>query len=206
MPENDAARAAKDAHQARLAQALARTALGDRAAFRNLYEASAAPLLGVILRIQRDRAVAEDLLQEVFVKIWNAAGSYDARQSQPMTWMTTIARHRAIDSLRRAQGEPRRVVAGDDDEDDPLDRVASPDPGPQELLAQAIEARVMRACLGGLSSEQQQSLALAFYDGLSHGEVASHLGQPLGTIKSWLRRGMQALRSCLEQAGVAAAA
>lgn len=187
-----------------LRDALARVALGDRAAFRTLYELSSAHLLGVILRITQDRAQAEELLQDVFVKIWGAAASFDAQRAQAMTWMTSIARNRAIDSLRRRQTEPQplRAPAGADDEDeDMLDRIASEDAGPLDLLGQAVQARAVRSCMGGLNGEQQQSLALAFYDGLTHSEVAQHLGQPLGTVKSWLRRGLQALRSCLERAG-----
>ncbi|MBQ0942786.1 sigma-70 family RNA polymerase sigma factor [Ideonella sp. 4Y16] len=189
--------------QAQLALWLSRVALGDRAAFRQLYDAVGGRLLGVILRINRDRAQAEDLLQEVFVKIWGAAASFDAQRAQPLTWMTAIARHRAIDSLRRRQAEPVWVTTRglDDDPDDLVDTLPSDHPGPQDLLARALEDGAVRGCLGGLRAEQQQSLALAFYDGLTHPELAQHLGQPLGTVKSWLRRGLQALRSCLERSG-----
>lgn len=188
-----------------LAALLARVSLGDRPAFATLYQQTAAHLLGVIVRINHDRAQAEDLLQEVFVKIWGAAGSFDARRAQPMTWLTSIARHRAIDSLRRRQAEPAWVTArasvDDGDEDDVLDGFASDDAGPMELLGQAVRSRAVGICLKGLSGEQQQTLALAFYQGLSHSEVAAQLRQPLGTVKSWVRRGLVALRSCLERAG-----
>lgn len=191
-----------------LARLLSRTALGDRAAFATLYQQSSAHLLGVILRINKDRAQAEDLLQEVFVKIWGAAGSFDAQRAQAMTWLTSIARHRAIDSLRRRQTEPQwvtaRTHAGEED-DDMLDQMASDDDGPMDLLDQAVQAQAVRVCMKGLSGEQQQTLALAFYQGLSHSEVAEHLRQPLGSVKSWARRGLQALRTCLERAGAIAA-
>ncbi|MBN8489673.1 MAG: sigma-70 family RNA polymerase sigma factor [Burkholderiales bacterium] len=189
--------------QAQLAHWLARVALGDRAAFRSLYDAVGGRLLGVILRINRDRVQAEDLLQEVFVKIWGAAASFDAQRAQPLTWMTAIARNRAIDSLRRRQAEPAWVstLGADAASDDLIDTLPSDGPGPQDLLARALEDGAVRTCLGGLRAEQQQSLALAFYDGLTHPELARHLGQPLGTVKSWLRRGLQALRSCLERTG-----
>jgi len=184
---------------------LARVSLGDRAAFATLYQQTAAHLLGVILRINRDRGQAEDLLQEVYVKIWGAAGSFDAQRAQAMTWLTAIARHRAIDSLRRRQTEPAwvtaRASADDGDEDDVLDQMASDTAGPMELLGQAVQARAVGMCLKGLSGEQQQTLALAFYQGLSHSEVAEQLRQPLGTVKSWVRRGLMALRHCLERAG-----
>ena len=192
-----------------LAAALARVALGDREAFATLYQASSAHLFGVILRINPDRAQAEDILQEVFVSIWQGARSFDAARSQPMTWLTSVARNRAIDSLRRRQTEPQTVsttLGTDDDPDDMLQYQASDAPGPLELLARAGEAHALTACLGELSGEQQQSLALAFYQGLSHAEVAAHLRQPLGTVKSWLRRGLQALKACLERAAKAPAA
>lgn len=188
-----------------LAALLARVSLGDRAGFATLYRLTAAHLLGVVLRINSDRAQAEDLLQEVYVKIWGAAGSFDAQRAQPMTWMTSIARHRAIDSLRRKQVEPQwvttRAGAEPDEDDELLDQLASSDAGPMELLGQAVQARSVAICLKGLTAEQQQTLALAFYQGLSHSEVADQLRQPLGTVKSWVRRGLLALRSCLERAG-----
>ncbi|MEY8875817.1 MAG: sigma-70 family RNA polymerase sigma factor [Leptothrix sp. (in: b-proteobacteria)] len=195
-----------------LADLLARTALGDRKAFQQLYERSSAHLLGVILRIQRDRAQAEDVLQEVYVNVWNKAASFDAQRAQANTWLTSVARNRAIDSLRRRQTEPdlvsrHRAGAGaEDDDDDILMNFASDDPTPQDLLIQAADSRSIRGCVSGLSAEQQQSIALAFYQGLSHAEVADHLRQPLGTVKSWVRRGLQSLRVCLERAGMSNAA
>ena len=191
-----------------LSALLARVGLGDRSAFASLYKQTAAHLMGVVLRINRDRAQAEDVLQEVYVNVWRAAGSFDATLSQPMTWLTSVARNRAIDSLRRRQTEPQTVsttLGTDDDPDDMLQYQASDAPGPLELLASAGEARALKICLGELTGEQQQSLALAFYQGLSHGEVAAHLRQPLGTVKSWLRRGLQALKTCLERAAQAPA-
>jgi RNA polymerase sigma-70 factor (ECF subfamily) len=194
-----------------LAALLARIALGDRAAFGTLYQATSAHLLGVVLRIQKDRAQAEDVLQEVYVNVWRAAQGFDATLSQPLTWLTSIARNRAIDSLRRRQSDPVTVSttvstsAGvDDDEHDMLQDFASADAGPLDALVQAGDARALRGCLGALSGEQQQSLALAFYQGLSHAEVAEHLRQPLGTVKSWVRRGLLALKGCLERGEAAA--
>jgi len=190
-----------------LAALLSRTALGERAAFAALYQATSAHLLGVVLRIQKDRAQAEDVLQEVYVNVWRAAQGFDATLSQPLTWLTSIARNRAIDSLRRRQSEPTTVstsVGLDDDEHDMLQDFASADAGPLDTLVQASDARALRGCLGALSGEQQQSLALAFYQGLSHAEVAEHLRQPLGTVKSWVRRGLLALKGCLERGEAAA--
>ena len=126
-----------------------------------------------------------------------------------MTLLGSIARHAAIDSLRRRQAQPREVsttVYGDDDADDHdlLQAFASDTPGPAQHLEASAEARALRQCLQVLSGEQSQAVALAFYQGLSYAEVASHLSQPLGTVKSWLRRGLQALKGCLQakEAGV----
>jgi len=184
-----------------LAQLLARVHLGDRAAFAQLYERSCTHLFAVVLRIQRDRALAEDLLQDIYVSVWKAAASFDATRSQPLTWLTQIARNRAIDSLRRAQTQPRLESTTRDDEDDAPDAteaVADDMPGPLDLLGQASDARELTQCMQRLSAPQRQSVALAFYDGLSHAEVAVRLNQPLGTVKSWVRRALQTLKICLE--------
>ena len=181
---------------------LARSGLGDRAAFATLYERSSPHLLGVVLRINRDRAQAEDVLQDVYVNVWRAAQSFDASQSQPLTWLTSIARNRAIDSLRRAQTQPKLQTSpsSNDEDDDVYDTVADDAPGPLDLLSRASDARALSACMQGLSAPQRQSVALAFYDGLSHAEVAEKMRQPLGTVKSWVRRALQSLKSCLEAA------
>lgn len=191
---------------AALADVLARVALGDRAAFGTLYTATSAHLFGVILRINPDRAQAEDLLQDIFVNIWRAASGYEAARAQPMTWLTSIARNRAIDSLRRRKTEVSTVThlrpADDDGDDtDPLATLASDAAGPLDLLVQAAEAQAVSHCVKALSAEQQQCVALAYYQGLSHAEVAQHLAQPLGTVKSWMRRALIALKDCLGRAG-----
>ncbi|MEP6740757.1 MAG: sigma-70 family RNA polymerase sigma factor, partial [Caldimonas sp.] len=163
-------------------------------------------LLAVVLRINRDRAQAEDILQEVYVNVWRAASSFDAAQSQPLTWLTSIARNRAIDSLRRVQTQPQFRTAGlapeggDHEDDDVYDSVASDAPGPLDLLSRAAEARSLAACMDKLSAQQRQSVALAFFQGLSHAEVAAQLRQPLGTVKSWVRRSLMTLKSCLQAA------
>ena len=193
-----------------LARLLARTGLGDRAAFATLYDRTSGHLFAVVLRINRDRGQAEDILQEVFVKVWRAAQTFDVAQSQPLTWLTSIARNRAIDSLRRLQTQPQVLPfaaaegsgAGGDapDDRDFYDTVADDAAGPMELLSQASEARALSRCMQVLNAQQRQCVALAFYDGLSHAEVAEKLHQPLGTVKSWVRRGLLALKGCLQSA------
>ena len=194
-----------------LSRLLARAGVGDRAAFATLYERTSSHLFAVVLRINRDRAQAEDILQEVYVNVWRAAQSFDAAQSQPLTWLTSIARHRAIDSLRREQTQPRLqtpgALAGTDAEDeDVYDTVADAAPGPLDLLSRATDARALGECMDKLSALQRQSVALAFYQGLSHAEVADQLRQPLGTVKSWVRRALLTLKSCLQGAVIRDAA
>lgn len=193
-----------DARSDALAGTLGRVALGDRAAFGELYRATSAHLFGVILRIVTDRAAAEDLLQEVYVNLWRAAEGFDPARSSPIAWLTSIARHKAIDGLRRRKTEVRTVataVGGDDEpERDLLAEWPADAPGPLERLLEAAERRRIAHCVGRLSAEQQQCIALAYYLGLTHGEIARHLAQPLGTVKSWVRRALLALRDCLAAA------
>ena len=184
---------------------LSRAALGDRQAFAGLYERTSGHLLAVVLRIQRDRGQAEDLLQEVYVSVWKAAGSFNAARSQPLTWLTHIARNRAIDSLRRKAAQPQTEslsVDEDSDRPDPHEALADDAPGPLDLLGRASEKRELDSCMQHLSPPQRQSVALAFFDGLSHAEVAERLREPLGTVKSWVRRALITLKGCLERAAV----
>jgi RNA polymerase sigma factor (sigma-70 family) len=185
-----------------LSQLLARAGLGDRAAFATLYDQTSSHLFAVVLRINRDRGQAEDVLQEVYVNVWRSASSFDAAQSQPLTWLTRIARNRAIDSLRRAQTQPQFETrfASEEEDHDVYDDKADDAPGPLDLLSQASDARALTDCMQDLSASQRQSVAMAFYDGLSHAEVAEKLGQPLGTVKSWVRRALNSLKGCLESA------
>lgn len=180
--------------QARL---LARCAEGDLSAFTALYESSAPQLFAVLLRILNRRDLAEEALQDAFVSIWRHAASYRAQRSQPMTWMISIARYRAID-LKRAQ---RREVplaaatAGESIDSEIIDTAA--DPSAEALRAQ--ENSALADCMRELSDSPRECLRLAYLEGLTHQEIALKVNSPLGTVKSWIRRGLQALKECLER-------
>lgn len=187
---------------AMLAGLLARTALADQAAFGELYRRTSAQLFGVALRILRDRAAAEEILQEAYVSIWHHAGAYDAARSQPQTWLATIVRNRCLDQRRR-RGPETVSLTRDDGDDADIDLPAD-GPTPVELLQDGAAARSVRECVDALEGGQKQAIALAFYHGLTHAELATHLRQPLGTVKSWIRRGLERLKQCLDRTGAAA--
>ena len=184
-----------------LARLLARTALADQQAFSELYRLSSSQLYAVALRILRDSAAAEEVLQEAFVSVWHHAGSYSAAKSQAQTWLTSIVRNRCLDQLRRREIDT--VTLTREDGDDPDVDFASTGPTPIELLLDGAEAQSVRQCVDALEGAQKQAIALAFYQGLTHAELAVHLREPLGTVKSWIRRGLERLKHCLDQAGVA---
>lgn len=208
----DASAAAHAEKDALLAALMNRVAGADRRAFDELYRATSARLYGVILRINCDRSHAEEVLQEVYITVWRQGRSFDAAQGRVLTWLTTIARHRAIDSLRRKASQPATIsqfggqggseVGSEPEgfETDLFANMPSDQPGPLDLLDDASRAHALERCMAALSGDQRSSLALAYYQGLSHSEVAEHMSQPLGTVKSWVRRGLASLRNCLDRA------
>ncbi len=172
-----------DAAQSRLAALLARSALGDRNAFAELYRATSSKLFAVSLRIVRERQLAEEVLQDSFVNIWRRASDYAAAKSAPMTWMTAIVRNRSLDIVRRTREEP--------DIDDALAaNLADERAAPPLEAAERADAHSIQQCLGELDAEQRQTIALAFFHGLTHSELADHLRRPLGTVKTHIRRGL----------------
>jgi len=183
----------------RLTALMARVALGDQAAFARLYQETSAHLYGVAARILKDGAAAEEVLQEAFVNVWHHAGSYEAAKSQPMTWLAAIVRNRCLDQLRRRELDTVRMTSDDDDGKE-FD-LPSGDPTPVEMLLAGADAQSVRACVDALDAGQKQAIALAYYQGLTHAELADHLRQPLGTVKSWVRRGLERLKACLDRAG-----
>lgn len=175
-----------------LAGLLAACARREREAFERLYRETSAKLFGVAVRILRREDWAEEVLQDCYLRIWDHAGEYRAGLAAPMTWMTSIVRNRCLDQLRR----PRLEVI---DEDGALIEAAeSGEPGPLAELERYAAAGALRRCLEALEARQRQAIALAYYDGLSHSELAAHLREPLGTVKTWIRRGLLRLKTCLE--------
>jgi RNA polymerase sigma-70 factor (ECF subfamily) len=166
---------------------------GDRQAFTRLYNLSASRLLPIALRILRQREPAEEVLQEAYLTIWKKAGQYHPDRGRPLAWMATIVRNRAIDTLRSQNREPRSAAS--------LDDLIEAGLG-EELAADAPYDHIdssLRGCLEKLQTKQQKAIVLAFYYGHTHEELASKLESPLGTVKSWVRRGLLELRECLDQ-------
>ena len=192
--------AASPDKSARMAALLARVAMGDQAAFGEFYELTSSHLYGVAVRILKDAPAAEEILQEAYVNVWHHAGSYEVAKSQPMTWLTSIVRNRCLDQLRRREVDT--VTLTSDDDDAPEFDLPSDAMTPAEMLVAGAEARSVRECVETLEAGPKQAIALAFYQGLSHSELAAHLHEPLGTVKSWVRRGLERLKNCLDRAGM----
>jgi RNA polymerase sigma-70 factor (ECF subfamily) len=189
------------ATEATLQELLARTAAGDHAAFARVYERTQSHLFGVAVRMLGREHAAEDVLQDAFVSVWKNAASWrsrvDGQEIQPMTWLIAIVRNKALDALRARTRRGETPLDGEH-EDGPSA------PSALELFDQAARALHIEGCLDGLDGTHRQSLALAYYQGLSHSEVAAHLRAPIGSVKAWIRRGLQRLKTCLESQGQAA--
>ena len=171
---------------------------GCRRSFARLYVLTSPRLFGIVLRVNADRADAEDVLHEVYVKVWNRCAQFDADKGLAIYWLAGICHHSAIDSLRRCQRRPQtRFMPIDDDHEDGCDSLPSAEPQPLDLVIRARGAEAVQRCVRALPIEQRESLSLAFHDGLSHREIAERLGRPVGTVKTWLRRSLAQLRPVL---------
>ncbi|MCG7367566.1 sigma-70 family RNA polymerase sigma factor [Pantoea sp. ACRSH] len=164
---------------------------GDRLAFERLYRLTSPYLFAVALRTLRNRAWAEDVLHDCFITVWNNASTFNHALSSPLTWMTHILRNRCIDWLR--SGAVRRTAPDEALSDE---WVSSP-AGLQDGTHHSDRAERLHRCLQNLSSEQRQTLSLAYYQGMSHSEIADWVQQPVGSVKSWIRRGLAHLRECV---------
>jgi RNA polymerase sigma-70 factor (ECF subfamily) len=169
---------------------LAAVAKGDRAAFERLYAATRAKLYGVVLRILRRHDLADEVMQETYLKIWNSAGQFDPALSSPITWMVAIARNRAIDQVRK-----KTEVSID--EDPAVLEIAADSPDPLAKREMTEELRRLLACMGRLDEERRRLVLFAYYDGWSREQLAAKFDKPVNTVKTWLRRALMEIRECL---------
>jgi len=179
-----------DAARQRLVEALVATGGEDRGAFQTLYHLTSAKLFGVCLRICGDRQAAEDVLSEVYLTIWKRAGAFEPGRASPISWLATIARNRAID-WRRAAGRaaPARI--------EDISELADDRASAEEILLVDERATQLHGCLDQLEQRQRDAIRTAFFDGLTYAELAERDAVPLGTMKSWVRRGLIRLKDCL---------
>jgi RNA polymerase sigma-70 factor (ECF subfamily) len=174
---------------------LDRIALKDQGALKTLYDACAGKLFGLALRVVTQRELAEDVLQEAFLNIWRAAPDYSASLSPPMAWMGLIVRSRALDLLRRRAAE--RVHLTQEIDDVLADTLDGGGPTPLDTALASEQAWAMNQCLSRLESKQRELVNLAYMRDLSHSELSIQLKLPLGTVKTWIRRGLDQLRLCM---------
>lgn len=183
--------ATADNRRAELTGLISRVATGDRKALASVYDRTSAKLFGVCLTITQDRDAAEDILQEVYLKVWNRAGRFDPERSSPITWLCAIARNAAIDWVRKhGRTAPIKLDTAEA-------AIASADDSMIAMTASEGRAMIFD-CLEALPSNQQQAIRSAYFNGLSHSELAGAMQVPLGTMKSWIRRGLLQLRGCLQ--------
>lgn len=174
-----------------LSDLLARVARQDRAAFTEVYRATSAKLYGILLRICRRRELADEMLQEVYIKVWERAGEFDPARASPITWMATIARNRALDEVRR------RTPVSLDDAPEVLE-LADDARSAAEWVELAGDVRLLAGCLEGLEPDKAEIIKLAYLSGLSREELAQRFGAPVATIKTWIHRGLRQLKDCLD--------
>lgn len=181
------------AARARLVEALIATGRDDRAAFRTVYELTSAKLFGIVLRICNDWQASEEVLDDVFLIVWKRAGAYEPGRAAPITWLATIARNRAIDWCRATKRSPSTPLGEAPD-------VADDRPSVIDTLLRDERARTLHLCLDQIDEKQSAAIRAAFFDGLSYAEVAERQSVPLGTMKSWVRRGLRSLKEGLNEA------
>ena len=196
MPQNPRMTAASNP-DAELMALLDRVALRDQTALRLLYERVGGKLFGLALRVVRQREGAEDVLQEAFLTIWRLAPHYRAALSPPMAWMGLIVRSRALDALRRQRADRAQLTQEFDEV--MAETLESDAPNPMDTADASEQAWALHQCLQRLEHRQREVLSLAYLRDLSHGELAEQLRLPLGTVKTWIRRGLEKLRGCMAQ-------
>lgn len=184
-----------EAPDAELIALLDRVARLDHAALKELYERCSPKLFGLAVRVVSQREWAEDVLQEAFLTIWRAAGDYRASLSPPMAWMGLIVRSRGLDFLRRRTAERSHLTQELDEAI--ADTLAGDAPNPMDTAHASEQAWALHQCLGQLENRQREVFSLAYIRDLSHSELATQLNLPLGTVKTWIRRGLDQLRLCM---------
>jgi RNA polymerase sigma-70 factor (ECF subfamily) len=185
---------------------LPRLAAGDRAALDRLYDRYAGPTYALLLRIVADRQLAEDLLQEVFLRVWQRAGSYRIERGRALTWVLGIAHNLAIDELRRQRRRPRGAEEREGaSATDFLAAVPATEPGPEQVVWEQHRRAQIAGALGQLPEAQRVLIELAYFEGYTQSQLAARFGEPLGTIKTRLRLGVQKLRGILGEHGLDAA-
>jgi RNA polymerase sigma-70 factor (ECF subfamily) len=188
-PESSQSMDSKPASLSSLEDLIAAVGAGSSAALKRLYELESRRLYGVALRIAGRPELAADALQEAFIQIWQKARSYSTERGSAAAWLTGIVRYRAIDLVRKLG---REILSGDSSLGDSAEA-----PDIEEQIDRALAEDALRRCVGQLEANQRRCVGLAFVEGLSHAEIAARLNQPLGSVKSWIRRGLIWLRSCL---------
>ena len=167
----------------------------DAKAFRHLYNATSSKLFGFALRILHKQELAEEALQEGFVAIWNNAATYQSHLAAPMTWMATIVRNKAFDVLRRSDDTVE--IDAEQFDGEVMNALRDPQATPIESLQMSGDAKALAFCMSALEGLHRQVVALAYYHDLSHSEVAQQMSLPIGTVKTWIRRSLERLRTCL---------
>lgn len=176
-----------------LAEDLARCARGEQKAFKHLYQLTSSKLFALILRILKDRELAEDCLQQVYIKIWQASSSYNSSKAAPMTWMNTIARNQALDHLRKLNREPQM-------ETEALDLQVDQSSSQEQKMTETQNSQQVHRCLRTLNDNQRRCLELSYFDGMTHQNLSNQLEVPIGTVKTWIRRGLMRLKECMTTA------
>ncbi len=181
----------RSTEDAALADLIAAVANGDRAAFRALYDKTSAKLFAIVLRMIRNRPLAEDILQDVYLRIWRNARSYSLDQGSPSAWLNAIARNRTIDQIRQKSFAP---FPAEENGGDWYEKI----PAPRDAEADIADTAALRRCLGAIEEPHRSCVLLAYYEGYSREELAERFAKPVNTIKSWLHRSLAALRTCME--------